>query len=138
MRKNLKRNREKNQFKRMLAQINSTRPKAAPRCRKKYPSTGSTEEPSPPPEPEGQEASPLYAASRGRHPPTCPPVAFPGRRAARELGGGAQRRSSARPRELADWRAGSTRGTAGAGGERSHPRARRSAPGQPPGSGSIV
>lgn len=43
MRKNLKRDREKNQFKRMLAQIDSTR-QATPRCKKRSPDTGSTEQ----------------------------------------------------------------------------------------------
>lgn len=43
MRKNLKRDREKNQFKRMLAQIDGTR-QATPRCKKRSPDTGSTEQ----------------------------------------------------------------------------------------------
>lgn len=55
----------------MLAQINSTRPKATPRCRKKSPSPGSTEEPSPAPGPEGPRRLPA-----ARHPPTCPPEAL--------------------------------------------------------------
>lgn len=82
-------------------------------------------------EPRAAEGSPPKAASRGGHPPARPPVAFPGRPSR----AGTRRRSAApelgsAPR--AGWRAGSRRGTAGAGGGRSHPRARRSALGPRP------
>lgn len=127
MRENQRRNREKNQFKRMLAQINSTRPKATLGCRKKSPSSGSGEEPSP--GPEGRErrgfirpkllpvAAPANLPSRG-----FPRDAEPRGKEEEERGG-----SSVGPRRLADRRAGSAPSTARAGSLSGPPRARPSA-----------
>lgn len=129
MRKNQRRNRENNQFKKMLAQINSTRPKATLRCRQKSPSTGSREEPSPAPGPEGQE-------HRGFIRPKLLPVAAPANlpscgfpRDAEPRGKEEEARggSSVGPRRLADRRAGSAPSTARTGSLNGPPRARPSA-----------
>lgn len=81
-------------------------------------------------EPRAAEGSPPKTASRGGHPPARPPVAFLGRPSRAETRRSAAPELGSVPR--AGWRAGSRRGTAGAGGGRSHPRARHSALGQPP------
>lgn len=104
MRKNLRRNREKKQFTKMLAQINSTRSKATPGvCKKKAPGTGSTEEPALRLNQRAKSCRGFIRPKRlpvARHPRTRRLAAFPG------TPSGAGMRSAApeltRPCELAD------------------------------------